>query len=148
MWREVTCTGRFPTMVERTAALTDSPNGVVSEQSNVSNGGVQRLWRCIARRTQPDSQHGALGGVLSVRTLRRSPVPSVLTANRAVPGEPGSPDHPPKVRPRLRAAAVALGLGAAAAIAVFIAWAPWPVGFGVAIAGAIGWCLWLEGHTD
>ena len=141
MWREVTCERRIPEVVERTAGGTDSPNGIVSAQSKGNNSGVQRL-------RLPPYQRESLGGRVSLRTLRRSPLPRDLTTTRAVPGRPGSPERPPQAKAPLRAAAAALGLGAAAAIAVFIAWAPWAVGFGVAIACAAGWCFWLQGHPD
>jgi hypothetical protein len=48
----------------------------------------------------------------------------------------------------LWAATVALSVSAAAVIAIFIAWVPWAVGFGVAIACATGWCRWLQQRSD
>jgi len=43
-----------------------------------------------------------------------------------------------------RVVAASLVFGAAAAVAAFIEWAPWPLGFGAAIACATGWCIWLQ----
>jgi hypothetical protein len=34
------------------------------------------------------------------------------------------------------------------AVAVFIALAPWVVGFVLAVAAAGAWCSWLEHHPD
>lgn len=42
------------------------------------------------------------------------------------------------------AVAVSLVFSAAVALGAFIAWAPSPLGFGVAIACATGWCIWLQ----
>ena len=90
------------------------------------------------------------------RTCRRR-IPTVAERTAAGPDRPdgvvsaqSNPANSDGVQrlALLRAAPVALSLSAAAVVAVFIAWAPWAVGFGVAIAGAIGWCSWLQRHPD
>ena len=93
------------------------------------------------------NQGDSIDGQRFVHTSQPSPWPRVLVVDPAVPGRPGTPGRRPYPR-AVRAAAVALGLGATAAISVFIAWTPWPVGFGLAIACAAALCIWLQRHPD
>jgi hypothetical protein len=43
-------------------------------------------------------------------------------------------------------AALLVILITSAAAAAFVVATPWIIGFGVAVAAAIAWCLWLERH--
>ena len=48
----------------------------------------------------------------------------------------------------LRSAFVALAIAGCECAVAIIHWAPPLIGFGLAAAAAITWCLWLEQHPD
>ena len=108
---------------------------------------VEKVAPDTRRTTVPLNQCESIGCQLSVHTLQPTPVPRVLILNRDVPGGPGSHGRPGSAR-WFNATVVALGLSASSLIAVFIAWAPWPVGFALAIACATALCIWLQRHPD
>jgi hypothetical protein len=50
--------------------------------------------------------------------------------------------------PQSTLAPVLMILGTATMVAGVVLFTPWIVGFGAAVAAAIGWCLWLERHPE
>ena len=138
-------------MIERPAAFGDSPRDVASMSKAARHAPVETLNPAVVWIAGDDAesdlgafnQGESIGGRLLLDVPQPSPLPRVLIPHRDLPGRPGPPRRPTNAR-GLTAAALALGLGAVTAIAVFISWAPWPVGVGLAIVCATVFCIGLQ----